>query len=230
MAKILIADDEPSIALAVTDELLFEGFEVKEASDGLTAVTTALEWRPDVLLLDLMLPELNGYEVCRRLRPALAELWIIMLTSRGLEVDKVIGFEAGADDYVVKPFSLRELVARVRVGLRRRQPDAQRAVHSFGDLAVDLRSRTVSRAGVEIPLTRKEFDILALLLGRSGEVVSRDDFFSEVWGDDVNVTERVIDSHVASLRRKIEADPDNPQWILSVRGVGYRLRRPAGGS
>jgi len=225
MAKILIADDEPAIVLAVRDELLFEGFEVKEAPDGVTAAALALEWKPDVLLLDLMLPGMNGFEVCRRLRPALPELWIIMLTARGQEVDRVSGFEAGADDYVVKPFSLRELMARVRVGMRRRQPGGPRTIHTVGDVTVDLGRRTVSRAGTEVQLTRKEFDILALLLRRSGEVVSRDDFFTEVWGEDVNVTERVIDTHVAGLRKKIEADPDNAPLILSVRGVGYRLRR-----
>jgi len=222
MARILIVDDEPSIVLAVRDELAFEGFEVDSVGDGAAAVTRAREFHPDVLLLDLMLPGLNGFEVCRRLRRELPQLWIILLTARGQEADRVTGFETGADDYVTKPFSLRELVARVKVGLRRQQDHASRPIHTLGDIRVDLRARQVSRAGLEVPLTRREFDILVLLLGRAGQVVTRDEFCDQIWND-VNVTHRVIDTHIASLRKKLEADPNNPRRLLSVRGVGYRL-------
>ena len=223
MARILIVDDEPSIVLAVRDELLFEGFEVESASDGPTGVQKAREWKPDVLLLDLMLPGMNGYEVCRRLRPELPDLWIIVLTARGQEVDRVTGFEVGADDYVTKPFSLRELVARVKVGLRRQHGKATQPVRSFGDIEVDLRAHQVSKAGAEVLLTPKEFDILALLVERAGEVIPRDEICDRVWGREVYVTQRVIDTHIAALRKKIEPDPNNPRYILSVRGVGYKL-------
>lgn len=223
MARILIVDDEPSIVLAVRDELLFEGFEVDSAADGPAGVQKAGEWKPDVLLLDLMLPGMNGFEVCRRLRPELPDLWIIMLTARGREVDRVTGFEVGADDYVTKPFSLRELVARVKVGVRRQRGKAAQPVRSFGDIEVDLRAHRVTKAGAEVALTPKEFAILALLVERAGEVISRDEFCDQVWGPEVYVTQRVIDTHIAALRKKIEPDPDNPRHILSVRGVGYRL-------
>jgi DNA-binding response OmpR family regulator len=222
MARILIVDDEPSIVMAVRDELLFEGFEVDSAADGPAAMEKARAWSPDVILLDLMLPGINGFEVCRRLRPDLPEMWVIILTARGQEVDRVTGFEAGADDYVTKPFSLRELVARVKVGLRR-QRGAARAPQGFGDIEIDARARRVSMAGKEVALTRKEFDILELLVERAGEVIPRDEFCDRLWGQDVYVTQRVIDTHVAALRKKLEADPNNPRYILSVRGIGYRL-------
>ena len=154
-------------------------------------------------------------------------MWIILLTSRGHEADRVRGLEHGADDYVTKPFSLRELLARVRVGLRRIERASAQPLYHLGDIDIDLSGRTVMQNGDEIALTRKEFDILALLLSRPNEVVSRDDLCQEIWGEDVNVTERVIDTHVFGLRRKIEPDPNNPTFIVSVRGVGYKLVRGA---
>lgn len=221
--RILVVDDEPSIVLAVTDEMSFEGFEVDSASDGPSGLLKARQGRPDVLLVDLMLPGLNGFEICRQLRADLPELWIIMLTARGQEVDRVTGFEAGADDYIVKPFSLRELVARVKVGLRRRKSGPLEPLFSFGDIVIDPRARRITKGGAEVILTRKEFDILEFLARRPGEVIPRDEFCNKLWGEDVYVTERVIDTHIASLRRKIEMDPANPRHILSVRGVGYKL-------
>jgi DNA-binding response OmpR family regulator len=221
--RILVVDDEPSIVLAVKDEMSFEGFEVDSASDGPSGLRKAREGRPDVLLVDLMLPGLNGFEICRQLRADLPELWIIMLTARGQEVDRVTGFEAGADDYIVKPFSLRELVARVKVGLRRRKGSPAEPLFSFGDIVIDPRARLITKRGAEVILTRKEFDILEFLARRPGEVIPRDEFCNKLWGEDVYVTQRVIDTHIASLRRKIEMDPANPRRILSVRGVGYKL-------
>ena len=223
MARILIADDEPSIVMAVRDELAFEGFEVHSATDGPAAMESARELRPDVLLLDLMLPGLNGFEICRQLRREMAEIWIIMLTVRGQEVDRVMGLELGADDYVTKPFSLRELVARVKVGLRRQAGRRASPLHRLGDLQIDLASHRVTRNGTEVSLTRKEFEILELFLTRPGEVITRDEFLNKLWGEDVYVTHRVIDTHMAALRKKLEDDPNNPQHLLSVRGVGYRL-------
>ncbi len=221
-ARILIVDDEPSIVLAVRDEMVFEGFEVDSAADGPTGLRNALQLRPDVLLLDLMLPGMNGFEICRQLRADLPDLWIIVLTARGREVDRVTGFEAGADDYLVKPFSLRELVARVKVGLRRRKAPSG-VVHTFGGIVIDPRARSVTKSGVVVALTRREFDILEFLARRPGEVIPRDEFCNRLWGEEVYITERVIDTHIASLRRKIENDPANPRHILSVRGVGYKL-------
>jgi DNA-binding response OmpR family regulator len=223
MARILVVDDEPSIVLAIQDELAFEGFEVSSACDGPGAIAEARKLRPDVLLLDLMLPGLNGFEICKQLRPEMPEMWIIMLTVRGQEVDRVMGLELGADDYVTKPFSLRELVARVKVGLRRQAGRRASPLHRLGDLQIDLPSHRVTKNGIEVSLTRKEFEILELFLNRPDEVIARDEFLNKLWGEDVYVTQRVIDTHMAALRRKLEDDPNNPQHILSVRGIGYRL-------
>ena len=176
-----------------------------------------------MLLVDLMLPGMNGFEICRQLRAELPDLWIIILTARGQEVDRVTGFEVGADDYIVKPFSLRELVARVKVGLRRRKNPSTEPQRTFGDIVIDPRARRVTKSGADVSLTRKEFDLLEFLARRPGEVIPRDEFCNKLWGDDVYVTERVIDTHIGSLRRKIERDPANPRHILSVRGVGYKL-------
>jgi len=209
--------------MAVRDELLFEGFKVESAVDGPEAIKLAHELRPDVLLLDLMLPGLNGFEVCRQLRSEMPEMWIIMLTVRGQEVDRVMGLELGADDYVTKPFSLRELVARIKVGLRRQTGRRKSPLHRLGNIEIDLPSHRVTKNGAELSLTKKEYEILELLLSRPGEVITRDEFLNQLWGEDVYVTHRVIDTHMASLRKKLEDDPNNPEHILSVRGVGYRL-------
>lgn len=223
MARILIVDDEPSIVLAIKDELTFEGFEVDTASDGPGALARARALQPDVLLLDLMLPGMNGFEICKQLRGEMPGLWIIMLTVRGQEVDRVMGLELGADDYVTKPFSLRELVARVKVGLRRQAGQGAKPVQSFGDIDIDLQSHRVLKNGTEIELTRKEFEILELLVRRAGRVITRDEFLNKLWGEDVYVTHRVIDTHMAALRKKLEHDPNNPKYLLGVRGIGYRL-------
>jgi two-component system alkaline phosphatase synthesis response regulator PhoP len=220
--RILIVDDEPSIVLAVRDELIFEGYEVQSAADGPHGLEKAHELKPDVMLLDLMLPGMNGFEVCKQLRATMPEMWIIMITVRGQEVDRVMGLELGADDYVTKPFSLRELVARIKVGLRRQQL-RQSAPHVFGDIEVDLRAHRVLKNGVEVVLTPKEYDILAMLVERAGQVVTRNEFCDQIWGADVFVTPRVVDTHVASLRKKLESDPNRPKYIHSLRGVGYKL-------
>jgi DNA-binding response OmpR family regulator len=221
--RVLIADDEPAIVMAIRDELQFEGFDVAAAGTGPEAVACARSYKPDVLLLDLMLPGMNGFEVCRTLRPERPDLWVIMLTVRAHESDRVTGFESGADDYVTKPFSLRELVGRIKVGLRRgRSAPPPRRV-AFGDVEVDLAAHRVVRSGEEVVLTPKEFDILAMLVRRPGVAISRDEFLDEIWGQDVHVTHRTIDTHLSSLRRKLEADPDSPEFIVGVRGVGYRF-------
>lgn len=223
MARILVVDDEPSIVLAVKDELLFEGHEVDAAADGPDALHKARAMQPDVLLLDLMLPGMNGFEICRQLRPEMPAMWIIIFTVRGQEADRITGFEAGADDYVTKPFSLRELMARVRVGLRRQRGNGTQPLYSFGEIELDLHAHRVTKHGIEVALTRKEFEILALLARRPGEVITRDDFLDQLWGEEVYITHRVIDTHVAALRKKIEDDPNQPKYVLSVRGIGYKL-------
>ena len=223
MPRILIADDEPAIVMPVRDELQFEGFEVQAAGTGPEAIALARSWKPHVLLLDLMLPGQNGFEVCRTLRPERPDLWVIILTVRSLEADRVTGFEVGADDYVTKPFSLRELIGRVRVGVRRASGRPASRCVTFGDVVVDVAARRVMRAGRPVDVTPKEFDILALLLRRSGVVVSRDEFLDEVWGRDIHVTHRTVDTHMSALRRKLETDPDAPAHIVGVRGVGYRF-------
>ena len=223
MARILVVDDEPSIVLAVKDELIFEGYEVDSATDGHEALAKARALRPDVLLLDLMLPGLNGFEICRQLRPEMPDMWVIIFTVRGQEADRITGFETGADDYVTKPFSLRELVARVKVGLRRQRGNRAQQLSAFGEIELDRQAYRVTKRGAEVALTRKEFEILELLARRLGEVITRDDFLDQLWGEDVYITHRVIDTHVAALRKKIEDDPNNPKYVLSVRGIGYKL-------
>jgi DNA-binding response OmpR family regulator len=222
-ARVLIVDDEPAIQMAIRDELLFEGFDVEVAATGPQGVALARATQPDVLLLDHMLPGHNGFDVCRTLRKERPDLWIIMLTVRGQESDRVTGFECGADDYVTKPFSLRELVGRIKVGLRRSTASPAAGRVKFGDVDVDLAARRVLRAGRVVDLTPKEYEILALLVSRPGVAVSRDEFLNEVWGLDVHVTHRNVDTHLSSLRRKIEVDPDAPTFIVGVRGVGYRF-------
>ena len=219
-------DDDESTVLALTDELTFEGFETDSAGDGPAAIDKAFASNPDVILLDLELPGLNGFEVCRRLRARMPGVWIIIVSVRGQEVDRVMGLELGADDYVTKPFSLREIMARIKVGLRRLEgKKSAREVERFGGLEIDLAARRVTKKGQELVLTRREFDVLALLIARAGEVITRDEFLDVIWGKEVYLTPRVVDTHLAALRKKIEDDPANPRHILSVRGVGYRLNR-----
>jgi DNA-binding response OmpR family regulator len=170
-----------------------------------------------------MLPGMNGFDVCRQLRPERPDLWIIMLTVRNQEADRVTGFEVGADDYVTKPFSLRELAGRIRVGLRRSGGNRQGPFYAFGDVQIDVRARQVLKGGAEVQVTRKEFEILVLLLQRAGDVVTRDEFLNTLWGEDVYVTHRTVDTHLSTLRKKLETDPNAPVYFVGVRGVGYRF-------
>jgi two-component system phosphate regulon response regulator PhoB len=225
MPRVLIADDEAAIVMAVRDELQFEGYEAHAASTGPETLAAARALRPDVLLLDLMMPGMNGFDVCRTLRPERPDLWILMMTVRGEEADRITGFEAGADDYVTKPFSLRELMGRIKVGVRRSSGRTSTPFERFGDVEVDMAAHRVRKAGREVPLTPKEFEILVLLIRRDGEAISRDEFLDAIWGRDIHVTHRTVDTHVASLRRKLEADGERPEHIVGVRGVGYRLDR-----
>jgi DNA-binding response OmpR family regulator len=221
--KILVIEDEPGIRMALKDELEFEGFEVELAEDGLTGLAAILRSVPALIVLDLMLPGRNGFQICEEVRARGIPTPIIVLTARNQEIDKVRGLGLGADDYVTKPFSLAELVARIRAVLRRTQSRAGTAMLEGGPIRLDLRSHGAFKGAAEIQLTDTEFKILALLLTRRGDVITRDDFLKEIWGEEVYVTHRTVDTHVAALRRKIEDDVEHPTCILSVRNVGYRF-------
>jgi two-component system alkaline phosphatase synthesis response regulator PhoP len=224
---ILVVDDEPQIVEVVQDYLKQAGFRVLAARDGQTALTMARHERPDLIVLDLMLPgTLDGLDVCRSLRqdPALGDVPVIMLTARTTEADKLIGLELGADDYVTKPFSPREVVARVRAVLRRAGDGAQPlGVVRVGDLAVDLAHRAVTVDGQSIALTPTEFDLLAALARSPGRPFTRAQLLDLVYDVAYDGYDRAIDSHVKNLRRKIEPDSSDPQYILTVYGVGYKL-------
>jgi len=230
--KILVVDDEQSIVDLLEYNLLRNGYQVVVARDGRQALRLAREERPDLIVLDLMLPGLDGLEVFRELRreSATAELPdvpIIMLTARDEEVDRVVGLELGADDYVTKPFSVRELIARVKAVLRRVGPDgiAVSAMHRVGSLEVDTLSHEIRLAGVVLPLTQLEFDLLETLARHAGQVLSRDQLLDQVWGYDYYGYARAVDSAVKRLRAKLREAGGNPDVISTVRGVGYRLER-----
>jgi len=224
MHEILIVEDEESILMALEDDLTMEGYRVETAADGVTGLAKALQGAPDLVILDVMLPGMDGFDVCRRLRAEGRRVPIMMLTAKGQEVDKVLGLELGADDYVTKPFSPRELLARVKALLRRAHPQDERVERfRFGDVEVDFRKFEARRGAEVIDLTRFEFDLLRYLIERRREAVSRDQILEELWDDPAAVFPRTVDTHVANLRRKLESDPASPRHILSVRGVGYRF-------
>jgi two-component system alkaline phosphatase synthesis response regulator PhoP len=223
MPRILIVDDEPEIVRGLEDNLRFEGYQTCAATDGEAALALALRETPDLVILDLMMPQMSGWDVCQRLRAGGIDVPIIMLTARGGEADRVRGLELGADDYLAKPFSLRELLARVRAVLRRPGPRHKAEEYAFGDARVRVRSRQAFRAGREVHLTRKEFDLLAYLLAHQGEVVTRERLLDEVWGYERFPTTRTVDTHILRLRRRFERDPERPRWIVTVHGQGYRF-------
>ncbi|HEV8583370.1 MAG TPA: response regulator transcription factor [Methylomirabilota bacterium] len=223
MPRILIVDDEPEIVRGLEDNLRFEGYDTSAAYDGEEGLRRACSEAPDLILLDLMMPKLSGSDVCRELRRRGVDVPVIMLTARGEEADRVRGLELGADDYVTKPFSLRELLARVRAVLRRPGPRQKFEAFDFGDVRIQPRARRVVKAGAEVRLTRKEFDLLVYLVEHRGEIVTRDRLLDEVWGYERFPTTRTVDTHVLRLRRKFERDPDRPVWIQTVHGQGYRF-------
>jgi DNA-binding response OmpR family regulator len=227
VARVLVVDDEPNLLHSVAYSLRKEGYEVITAADGEEALAKARRESWDALVLDIMLPKIDGFEVCRRLR-AESTIPILMLTAKDSEIDRVVGLEIGADDYLTKPFSMRELVARVRAMLRRatmtpaqsQTPD----VFRLDDLEVDLQRRRVICQGREVALKPKEFDLLAFLMARPGRVFTRDDLLERVWGYNYPGITRTVDAHVRSLREKLGDDADAPRWVETVRGVGYRFR------
>lgn len=227
MARILIVEDNSDLAYGVRRALELEGHEVEVASDGMAGLERALEVDPDLIILDLMLPGLDGYGVLQELREKDLETPVIMLTARGEEADKVMGFRLGADQYVTKPFGLLELLARVNGLLQRadrvRDPEVG-GIERFGDVEVDPAARTVVRAGQPVQLAPKEFDLLMALLQRRGAVASRLELLRDVWGHQAAVVTRTVDFHISELRRKLEEEPSNPRHILTVRKAGYRLQ------
>jgi len=223
MPRVLIVDDEPEIVRGLEDNLRFEGYQTATATDGREALAAAAREAPDLILLDVMLPGLSGWDVCHALRGQGIDVPIIMLTARGEELDRINGLELGADDYITKPFSLRELLARVRAVLRRPGPRHKAEELAFGEARVRLRGRQAFRDGHEVILTRKEFDLLVYLLTHRGEVITRERLLDEVWGYERFPTTRTVDTHILHLRRKFEADPDHPAFILTVHGQGYKF-------
>jgi two-component system alkaline phosphatase synthesis response regulator PhoP len=223
VAVILIVDDEPEIVRGLQDNLAYEGYETVTATDGADALRAVASETPDLVLLDIMMPRVSGWDVCRELRRRGIDVPIIMLTARGEEVDRVLGLELGADDYVTKPFSLRELLARVRAVLRRPGPRQKFDEVVFGDVRLERRARRVVKAGHDLHMTRKEFDLLVYLVEHRGQVVTRERLLDEVWGYERFPTTRTVDTHVLRLRRKLETDPDHPRWIQTVHAQGYRF-------
>ncbi len=226
--SILIVEDEPTLRETLVDALEADGFRVTSAGDGRTALERFRADHPDLVLLDLMLPEISGIDVCRLIR-AESSVPIVMLTARGSEVDKVVGLELGADDYVTKPFSLRELSARIRAIFRRGDQVTASGVAALVDLGavqVDIGGHRILRAGTEIRVKPKVFELLAFLVRNTGQVVTRDQLLEHVWGYDYAGETRTVDVHVHWLRAAIEEDPARPTLIQTIRGVGYVLRRP----
>ncbi len=224
MTKILIVEDEPNMVSGLRDNFEYEGYQVITAADGVEGLARALADSPDLVVLDVMMPKMSGLDVCKQLKAKRPSLPIIMLTARGQEVDKVVGLELGADDYVTKPFSIRELIARVKAVLRRAQvlPKEQDR-YSFGEIEVNLRSYQVVRRGKPVEFSGKEFELLKYFLCHPGETLSRDRLLDEVWGYENYPTTRTVDAHIVHLRQKLEPVPDEPRFFLTVHGVGYKF-------
>jgi DNA-binding response OmpR family regulator len=227
MTRVLVVEDNADLAFGLRNNLEIEGYEVMVAADGPAGLAAARTAAPDLIVLDLMLPGMDGYRVLRALREERRTTPVLILTARGEESDKVRGFRLGADDYVTKPFGVLELLARVEALLRRAggaAADANGDHHAFGDVEVDTATRTVLRAGEPVCLAPLEFDLLVALLRRGGAVATRLELLKEVWGYHAAVVSRTVDTHVTVLRRKLEDDPAEPRHILTVRKIGYRLQ------
>ena len=224
MPRILVVEDEAAIARVLVDNLVFEGHEAEAVADGAEGLERALAWQPDLVLLDVVLPTLDGYEVCRRLRAQGAATPIIMLTARGEEVDKVLGLELGADDYVTKPVGVRELMARIKAVLRRGElASATAAVLEFAQARIDFDRHEATVDGRTVHLSPKAFGVLRLLWESGGRTLTRPQILQQVWGYEVYPTTRTVDNHIAELRSRLEPDPAGPRHLLTVHGVGYRF-------
>lgn len=223
--RILLVEDEAAIADSVAYSMRNEGFEVEIAADGLSALSLYRSFHPDLIILDLMLPKLNGLDLCRAIRKE-SSVPIIMLTAKTEEIDRVLGLELGADDYVSKPFSIRELIARVKAVLRRAEAgreDKGDAVLEVGDVQMDVARRRVTVRGNPVHLPLKQFELLRILLANKGKVIERGELFRQVWDADEEYDSGTLDVHIRWLREKIEQDPSRPQYIRTLRGIGYRI-------
>ena len=224
MAKVLIIEDEPNMVLGLKDSCEYEGYEVAVARDGKEGLEKASTEKPDIILLDVMLPVMSGIDVCRTLRTRGIETPILMLTARSQEMDKVVGLEVGADDYVTKPFSIKELLARIRAHLRRATKQvADIESFTFGDVELNFKKYAARKGGQALDLSAREFEILRYLIRRRGEIVTRDQLLDEVWGYDSTPVTRTVDNHIARLRQKIEEDSSEPKHIITVHRLGYRF-------
>jgi two-component system alkaline phosphatase synthesis response regulator PhoP len=220
--RVLVVEDEPGIAFALDADLRAEGYDVKVATTGDDALRTMRAERVDLVLLDVMLPGKDGFEVCRELRRAGVRTPIILLTAKSQEAEKVMGLELGADDYITKPFSPRELRARIKAALRRAAPESP-DLFRFGDTEVDFGRCEVRRGGHTVDLSALEFKLLTAFVRSRGRVLTREQLLDAAWGRDVSLNDRVVDNHIVSLRRKIEPDPARPQYLVNIRGLGYRF-------
>ena len=221
--RVLIVEDEAALRLGLSDRLASEGYEVAVAADGEVGFARAREGAFDLVVLDVMLPGKSGFDLCRDLRREGVDTPVLMLTARGEVLDRVLGLKLGADDYLTKPFETAELLARIEALLRRSRPDTEAGSFAFGDVRVDFRGAGVTRGGEPVELSALEFRLLRYLIEHRGEVLSRDRLLDEVWGYGADVYSRTVDQHVATLRRKIEADPRRPRHVVTVRGLGYKL-------
>ncbi len=223
--RILLVEDEPSLVLTLSDRLVSEGYEVEAAGDGEAALASALEGSFDLILLDVMLPKKDGFDVCRDLRRRGVETPVLMLTARGQVVDKVVGLKLGADDYLTKPFEMIELLARVEALLRRARGGAvaEAGSYAFGDIRVDFRRAELTRGGEPVELSALELKLLTYFIEHRGTVLSRDRLLDEVWGYDATPTTRTVDVHVASLRHKLEPVPGRPRYVVTIHGRGYKF-------
>ncbi|HXG67624.1 MAG TPA: response regulator transcription factor [Blastocatellia bacterium] len=224
MQKVLIIEDEPNMVLGLQDNFEYEGYEVLVARDGNEGLDRALAGRPDIILLDIMLPKMSGLDVCRQLRNKGVETPIIMLTARGQEIDKVVGLETGADDYVTKPFSIQELLARVRAHLRRAAKQvADIETYQIGDVELNFKHYQAVKAGQQLDMSPREFEILKYFIKHRGETVTREQLLDEVWGYNNFPLSRTVDNHIAKLRQKIEKVPAEPQYIITIHRIGYKF-------
>ncbi|MBN1416935.1 MAG: response regulator transcription factor [Bacteroidales bacterium] len=227
MKKVLIVEDELNMVQGLKDNLEFEGYEVDTAMEGTSGLQKALHEKYDLILLDVMLPEVSGFDICKAARRAGVNTPIILLTAKGEEIDKVLGLELGADDYITKPFSLRELLARIKAILRRapdlKQGDAESEFVTIGNIKINFKNYQALEGDSEIKMSHKEFEILHYLYNHAGKTVHRDDLMSSVWSIDYDITTRTVDNFISKLRQKIETDPNNPKIILTVHGVGYKM-------
>ncbi len=220
--RILIVEDEPAMVAGLRDNFEYEGYEVISAADGVAGLERALADDPDLVVLDVMMPRMSGLDVCKQLKAKRPSVPIIMLTARGQEIDKVVGLELGADDYVTKPFSVRELMARAKAVLRRASSKAFE-VYRFGDVEINIRSNEVRRAGEPLEFSAKEFALLAYFISHPAETLSRDQLLNAVWGYENYPNTRTVDTHILHLRQKLEPNPEEPRFILTVHGTGYKF-------